>query len=178
MENMDSSVYELLEYLQDMVENSAKMPITGKTIIDKKEFDEVIDQIINYLPDQFKKAQWVVNEKDRILKEAQREFDNVKKETFEIMKQNVESHDIVREAKLRANEIIALAQRDAKAIRIGSREYSNEILTQLDAEIEKQKAALIKSMQDSFEKVAKDIDDNLTQTGTIIKENIAELRTM
>ena len=29
-------------------------------------------------------------------------------------------------------------------------------------------------MQDSFEKVAKDIDDNLTQTGTIIKENIAE----
>ena len=137
-----------------------------------------IDQIINYLPDQFKKAQWVVNEKDRILKEAQREFDNVKKETFEIMKQNVESHDIVREAKMRANEIIALAQRDAKAIRIGSREYSNEILMQLDVEIEKQKTQLIKSMQESFEKVAKDIDDNLTKTGTIIKENIAELRTM
>lgn len=178
MENMDSSVYELLEYLQDMVENSAKMPITGKTIIDKKEFNEVIKQIMNCLPDQFKKAQWIVSEKDRILADAQKEYDSVKKETIEIMKQNVESHDIVREAKLRANEIIALAQRDAKAIRIGSREYSNEILTQLDAEIEKQKAALIKSMQDSFEKVAKDIDDNLTQTGTIIKENIAELRTM
>ena len=175
---MDSSVYELLEYLQDMVENSAKMPITGKTIIDKKEFNEVIEQIMNCLPDQFKKAQWIVSEKDRILDDAQKEYDSVKKETIEIMKQNVESHDIVREAKLRANEIIALAQRDAKAIRIGSREYSNEILTQLDAEIEKQKAALIKSMQDSFEKVAKDIDDNLTQTGTIIKENIAELRTM
>ena len=167
MENMDSSVYELLEYLQDMVENSAKMPITGKTIIDKKEFNEVIEQIMNCLPDQFKKAQWIVSEKDRILADAQKEYDSVKKETIEIMKQNVESHDIVREA-----------QRDAKAIRIGSREYSNEILTQLDAEIEKQKAALIKSMQDSFEKVAKDIDDNLTQTGTIIKENIAELRTM
>ncbi len=178
MENMDSSVYELLEYLQDMVENSAKMPITGKTIIDKKEFNEVIEQIMNCLPDQIKKAQWIVSEKDRILGDAQKEYDSVKKETIEIMKQNVESHDIVREAKLRANEIIALAQRDAKAIRIGSREYSNEILTQLDAEIEKQKVALIKSMQESFEKVAKDIDDNLTKRGTIIKENIAELRTM
>ena len=90
----------------------------------------------------------------------------------------VENHDTVKEAKLRANEIIALAQRDAKAIRIGSREYSNEILTQLDVEIEKQKEQLIKSMQESFEKVAKEIDENLTQTGTIIKENIAELRTM
>ena len=79
---------------------------------------------------------------------------------------------------MKANEIIALAQRDAKAIRLGSREYSNEILMQLDIEIEKQKAELIKSMQESFEKVAKDIDENLTKTGTIIKENIAELRSM
>ena len=178
MEKVELNVIELLEYLQDMVESSPKMPITGKTIIDKKEFNEVIDQIINYLPDQFKKAQWVVNEKDRILQEAQKEFDNVKKETVEIMKQNVETHDLVREAKMRASEIIALAQRDAKDIRIGSREYSNEILMQLDVEIEKQKEQLIKSMQESFEKVAKEIDENLTQTGTIIKENIAELRTM
>ena len=72
MEKVELSVIELLEYLQDMVENSPKMPITGKTIIDKKEFDEVIDQIINYLPDQFKKAQWVVSEKERILEEAKK----------------------------------------------------------------------------------------------------------
>lgn len=178
MENIELNVIELLEYLQDMIESSPKMPITGKTIIDKKEFNEVINQIINYLPDQFQKAQWVVNEKDKILKDAQKKSDNFKKEAAEMMKQNVETHDIVREAKMRASEIIALAQRDAKAIRIGSREYSNEILVQLDIEIEKQKDQLIKSMQESFEKVAKEIDDNLTRTGTIIKDNIAELRMM
>lgn len=178
LESIELNVIELLEYLQDMIESSPKMPITGKTIIDKKEFNEVINQIINYLPDQFQKAQWVVNEKDKILKEAQKKSDNFKKEAAEMMKQNVETHDIVREAKMRASEIIALAQRDAKAIRIGSREYSNEILVQLDIEIEKQKDQLIKSMQESFEKVAKEIDDNLTRTGTIIKDNIAELRMM
>ena len=178
MEKVELNVIELLEYLQDMVESSPKMPITGKTIIDKKEFNEVIDQIINYLPDQFKKAQWVVNEKDRILQEAQKEFDNVKKETFEIMKQNVETHDIVREAKMRASEIIALAQRDAKAIRIGSREYSTEILSQLDKEIEEKKLQLIQSMQDSFEKAAKEIDEKMTKSSDTIKENINELRNM
>ena len=45
MDNGDSSVYELLDYLQDMIESSAKMPITGKSMIDKKEFIEVIDKI-------------------------------------------------------------------------------------------------------------------------------------
>ena len=170
MEKLEQSVIELLEYLQDMVENSPKVPITGKAIIDTKEFDEVIDQI--------KKAEWILNEKDRILGDAQKEYDSAKRESVEFFKQHVENHDIVREARLKASEIIALAERDAKAIRLGSREYSNEILVQLDQEIEKQKIELIKSMQESFEKVAKDIDENLTKRGTIIKENIAELRSM
>ena len=163
MDNGDSSVYELLDYLQDMIESSAKMPITGKSMIDKKEFIEVIDKIAQCLPDQIKKAEWILNEKDRILGDAQKEYDSAKRESVEFFKQHVENHDIVR---------------DAKAIRLGSREYSNEILVQLDQEIEKQKIELIKSMQESFEKVAKDIDENLTKRGTIIKENIAELRSM
>lgn len=178
LDNGDSSVYELLDYLQDMIESSAKMPITGKSMIDKKEFIEVIDKIAQCLPDQIKKAEWILNEKDRILGDAQKEYDSAKRESVEFFKQHVENHDIVREARLKASEIIALAERDAKAIRLGSREYSNEILVQLDQEIEKQKIELIKSMQESFEKVAKDIDENLTKRGTIIKENIAELRSM
>lgn len=178
MEKLEQSVIELLEYLQDMVHSSPKVPITGKAIIDIKEFEEVIEQIASYLPDQLKKAQWVVNEKDRILEEAKKEYDIAQKESFEMKKQSIESHDVVREAKIRAQEIIAQAQRDAKAIRIGSRDYSNEILMQLDIEIEKNKTELIKSMQASFEKVAKDIDENLAKTGTRIKENIAELKTM
>ena len=162
----------------EIVESSSKMPITGKSMIDKKEFIEVIDKIAQCLPDQIKKAEWILNEKDRILGDAQKEYDSAKRESVEFFKQHVENHDIVREARLKASEIIALAERDAKAIRLGSREYSNEILVQLDQEIEKQKIELIKSMQESFEKVAKDIDENLTKRGTIIKENIAELRSM
>lgn len=178
MDKAESNIIELLEYLQDVIESSPKVPITGKTMVDKGEIVEIIDQIINCLPDQLKRAEWVMNEKDRILGNAQKEYESVKKETIEIMKLNVESHDIVKEAKIRANEIIALAQRDAKAIRVGSREYSTEILSQLDKEIELKKNALIENMQEAFEKVAKDIDENLSNTAEVIKENITELRSM
>ena len=99
MNKVELNVIELLEFLREMVEGSPKVPITGKAMVDVKEFEEVIDQIINYLPDQLKKAQWVVNEKDRILEDAQKEYQNVKKETMELMKQNVENHDTVKEAK-------------------------------------------------------------------------------
>jgi hemerythrin len=178
MEKLDVNIIELLEYLQDLVENSPKVPMSSKVMIDKREIVEVIDQIINYMPDQFKKAEWVMNERERILNEAKKEYDSVRKETMNMMKQNVENHDIVKEAKIRAQEIIASAQRDAKAIRLGSRDYSDEILTQLDREIEEQKVKLIKSLQDSFESVAKEIDTNLTGACDVIKENVKELRGM
>lgn len=178
MDKLEVNIVELLEYLQDLVDGAPKVPITGKSMVDKKEFNEVIDQIINYLPDQFKRAQWVMNEKDRILGDAQKEYETVKKETVEMMKHNVENHDIVKEAKVRAGEILALAQRDAKAIRIGSREYSNEILSELDKELEVKRSKLIESMQKSFEVVAKEIDENMSNASVTIKENIAELRNM
>ena len=178
MEKMDVNIIELLEYLQDLVENSPKVPMSGKVMIDKREIIEVIDQIINYMPDQFKKAEWVMNERERILDEAKKEYDSVRKETMTMMRQNVENHDIVKEAKVRAQEIITSAQRDAKAIRLGSRDYSDEILTQLDKEIEDQKIKLIKSLQDSFESVAKNIDTNLTNACDVIKDNVKELRGM
>jgi vacuolar-type H+-ATPase subunit H len=178
MEKIDVNIVELLEYLQDLVENSSKVPMSGKVMIDKREIVEVIDQIINYMPDQFKKAEWVMNERERILNEAKKEYDSVKKETMAMMRQNVENHDIVREARTRAQEIIASAQRDAKAIRLGSRDYSDEILTQLDKELEDQKIKLINSLQNSFESVAKEIDSNLSSACDIIKDNIKELRGM
>lgn len=178
MEKMKDDVIELLEYLEELIEKSPKVPITGRNVIDKKEFLAVVDQIVNTLPDQIKKAKWVITEKDRLLKDAQSEYEIAREESLKVMKHNIENHDIVKEAKMRANEIIALAQRDAKAIRLGSREYSTEILGQLDKEIEEKKTILIKNMQNAFESVAKEIDRNLSQIGTEIKENILELRGM
>jgi len=99
-----------------------------------------------------------------------KEYENVKKDTLEIMKRNVENHELVKEAKVRADEIIALAQRDSKAIRLGSREYSTEILAALDKEIEEKRDYLIQSMQKSFEMVAKEIDKNMSETGSKIKD--------
>ena len=80
--SMDGNVVELLEYLQDTIESSPRVPMSGKTMIDRKEILGIITEIVNYLPEQFKKAQWVLDERDRILSEAKKEYDSVKKETM------------------------------------------------------------------------------------------------
>ena len=179
MENeINFNVIELLEYLQDTIERAPRVPISGKAMIDKKDVLEIIDQIVNYLPDEFKKAKWIVNEKDRILGEAKDEYNSVRRETIEIMRQNVERHDIVKEAKIRAQEIISSAKKDAKAIRLGSRDYSNEILTELDKQIEEKREELIRTIEECYKKAAMDIDNNIQGISSTIKENIKELQDM
>ncbi|MGM9977603.1 MAG: ATPase [Clostridium sp.] len=179
MENeINFNVIELLEYLQDTIERAPRVPISGKAMIDKKDVLEIIDQIVNYLPDEFKKAKWIVNEKDRILGEAKDEYNSVRRETIEIMRQNVERHDIVKEAKIRAQEIISSAKKDAKAIRLGSRDYSNEILTDLDKQLEEKREELIRTIEECYRKAAMDIDSNINGISSTIKENIKELQDM
>jgi F0F1-type ATP synthase membrane subunit b/b' len=178
MEKMDVNIVELLEYLQDMVENSAKVPITGKVVLDKKEVLDVIEQIVHYLPDQFKKAQWVVNERERILEEAGKELEEARKETSELMRKNVENHDYVREAKVKAQEIIAQAQREAKSIRLGARDYADELLCDVDKQLETRKEALMNALKTSVEGFAESLDTSLNGIGSTIKDNIKELRTM
>ena len=178
MEKVDVNIIELLEYLQDEVDNAAKVPMSGKVMIDKREILEIVDQVINYLPDQLKKAEWIMNEKERILNEAKKEYGSVEKETASMMRKNIENHNIVKEAKIRAEEIIASAQRDAKAIRLGSRDYSDEILSQLDKEIENQKMKLITGLQANFENAANEIDKTLNDVSLVIKDNVKELRSM
>ncbi len=171
-------VIQLLEYLQEIVENAPKVPVMGKVLVDKAEVLDIVDQIINYLPDEFKKAQWVLGEKERILNEANKEYEAVRKETIEMMKKQVENHDITKEASIKAQEVMALAQRDAKTIRLGARDYADEILCQLDKELEQRISAMVQAMHEDMDKFVKGLAENVTETSGTIRENIKELRNM
>jgi F0F1-type ATP synthase membrane subunit b/b' len=171
-------VIQLLEYLQEIIESGPKVPITGKTMIDKKEALDIIDQVVNYLPDEFKKAQWVLGEKERILEEANKQYDSVKKETMEMLQKQVENHDITNEAKVKAQEIIAAAQRDAKAIRLGARDYADEILCQLDKQIEARGEAMVLSVKANLDKFIESAVEDMKSTSETIRDNIKELRNM
>ena len=129
-------VIKLLEYLQGIIESSSKIPVTGKAVINKREILDIIDQIINHLPDEFKKAQWVCDEKERILVDAKKQAKIFEEETVDKIRRRVEKQDLVKEALNRSEEIIASAQRDAKIMRLGAKDYADEILSQLDKEIE------------------------------------------
>ncbi|MCY6356719.1 ATPase [Clostridium sp. ZS2-4] len=169
-------VMKLLEYLQEIIETSHNVPILGKTMINKKESIDIVERIINYLPDEFKKAQWICEEKERILSDAHKQAEVVKKESYQRLKKEIENHSVMKEAKNKAEEIITSAKRDAKLIRIGAKEYADEILCCLEKEINDMGKKTLLSVKNQTEEYLKSMESNITNTTNTIRQNIKELR--
>ncbi|MDW8801066.1 ATPase [Clostridium sp. A1-XYC3] len=168
----------LLEYLREILDTSAKVPMTAKVVVDKKEVMEIVHKILKSLPDELKKAQWVVEEKERILSEAIQEAENLKKESLSLLKKQIENHDITKEANMRSEEIISSAQRSAKDIRLGARDYASEILNQLDRELTDKSKQMLLSLKNDMQGFLADLESDINIRTDLIRKNIKELRDM
>lgn len=170
------NIMELLEYLREIIETASKVPLSNKVMISKKEAAEAMDQIINNLPDEFKKAQWIVEEKQKILSDAHKEAEEIKKQSEEYIKKQIERNDITQQAKERAEEIILAAQTDAKTIRLGARDYADEILNELEKGLNDKGQVMLgklkTDMSQSLSLLEQDVNFNINS----LRENIKELR--
>jgi len=171
-------IIKLLEYLQEIIESSSKIPVTGKSVINKREILDIIDQIINHLPEEFKKSQWICDEKERILVDAKKQAKIFEEETIDKIRRRVEKQDLVKEAQTRAEEIIASAQRDAKIMRLGAKDYADEILSQLDKEIELKGQQMLHKIKSDVQTFLISLQEEVCDTTTSIRENVKELRSM
>jgi len=168
----------LVEVLQEIVEDGSKMPLTKKVLVDKDEITNILDEIIQVIPEDLRTAQWVLAEKDRILTEAKTEYDRTKAEVDRMMKEKIDNHDLVKEATIKAQEIINKAQTEAKMVKLSARDYADSLLSDLDTEIKERNQEMMHSFKNLFEGFVQDYNKSFHTTSETIKENIKELREM
>lgn len=129
------NVLKLLEELEDIVESGSSIPFANKVLIDKNDVLEIIKEIRIQLPDEIKQAQWIKEERQRILIEAQQEADMTLEEANKHIREMVDQDEITKLSMKQAEEIIAQAQINAKEMRIGAREYADELLATTEGKL-------------------------------------------
>ena len=122
----------ILEALEDLVEKGISVPFSGKCVVNREEILEIVKEMRLKLPDDLKQAKWVKEERQRILLEAQKEANNIIKDAENKIMSLVDEHEITKKAYEQANEIIANAQKNARDIRLGTREYADSILNKVE----------------------------------------------
>lgn len=129
------SVLNLLDELEDILENSSTIPFSGKVLIDREEITDLLKEIRIQLPDEVKQAQWIREERNKILIDAQNEAEKIIEDAKKQIEEMVDREEIIKIAKIRADEIIEQAKNQAQEIRIGSLQYADEILEKLEENI-------------------------------------------
>ncbi len=168
----------LVEILQDEIDQSSKVPFSSKVMVNQEILTDIINEIVQAVPEDFNTAQYVLAERDRILEDANSEYNRIKMEAEEIMHSQVNEHTIVRAAEDKARDIVSKAQSEAKNMRLAARDYAYSLLSDLEKELQLRSndamAAFKKDMED-FEAGYHQSIESTTQT---VRENIQELANM
>ncbi|RKD27824.1 hypothetical protein SAMN02745883_00197 [Caminicella sporogenes DSM 14501] len=129
------SVLNLLDELEDILENGSSIPFSGKVLIDREEITELLKEIRIQLPDEVKQAQWIREERNKILIDAQSEAERIIEEAKRQVEELINQQEIIKLAQDKANEIVEQAKKQAHEIRVGSLQYADEILEKLEKNI-------------------------------------------
>ncbi len=128
-------ILHLVDRLEELFNESRPIPLTHNVIVDEDRMLEIIDQMRISIPDEVKKAQQILAQRDRVLAQAQEEANRTIKLAKQKGEELVARDAIVEAAQSRAEQIIAQARAEAEAVRIEADDYVIESLSALEAEL-------------------------------------------
>jgi hypothetical protein len=130
-------ILHLIDRLEELFNESRAIPFTHNVVVDEEKMLDLIDQMRVAIPEEMKKAQQVMTQRDRILAQAQEEANRTLALAREKGEQLLERDSIVQNAQSfaeqRATDIIS----DADKTRIEADHYVIETLTHLELELER-----------------------------------------
>ena len=149
------NVNELLDTIEDTLEESTSMPLSGgKRLVDVEKVRDYLDDIRANLPGELRQAQQIVNDRAQIVDTANAQAQAIVKKAEERARILVSDAEIVKAAQQRAAEITAAAQSESRTLRQTLTDYCDNMLkTTEEAMVEN--AAQVKNVRANLRQNAK-----------------------
>jgi regulator of protease activity HflC (stomatin/prohibitin superfamily) len=129
-------ILQLIDRLEELFNDAKSVPFTHNVVVDEDKMLELIDQMRIAIPEEVKKAQQVVAQRDRVMAQAQEEANRTLQIARDKADQMQQNHSIVQEAQRRADQILQQARADAESTRAEADNYVLDVLMQLQEKIE------------------------------------------
>lgn len=139
-----SRIEQLIEDIYEFIESCRMQPLsTTKVIVPKDELYDLLDELRLRTPDEIKRYQKIISNRDAIIADAEEKAAHIIAEAGEKAHSLINDHEIMQQAYEQANElvskaaeeaerIIAQANEDANQIRAGALAYTEEMLSDVE----------------------------------------------
>jgi len=124
-------ILKALNELEECIENSNKVPLTRKVMVDEDHVLDILDRIRTTIPEEIKQAKWIIQEREKVLNDSQKEAVRIIDDAQKQVDQKADESEIVRKARDSAEQIVQKAELISDEIRAGARQYADEILANL-----------------------------------------------
>ncbi|MBQ2095388.1 MAG: ATPase [Firmicutes bacterium] len=165
-------VLELLDELDEIIEVASSVPVVRKVMVDPNEVREIVKEIRLELPDEIQQAQWIKNERQRILDEAKAEYESILNEARQKADALVENDEITVKAKARADEILRIAQENSQVMKMSILDYTDSMLYNLQEKVDQMYATYFTDMYDDLQATFEKINANIASSRSEVKEQI------
>jgi vacuolar-type H+-ATPase subunit H len=140
-----SRIEQLIEDIYEFVESCRMQPLSStKVIVPKDELYDLLDELRLRTPDEIKRYQKIIANRDAIIADAEEKAENILRQNRDKAKELLNEHEIMQQAYYQANEMIMQASdeadrlrkeaaEEADQIRTGALIYSNEVLSEVES---------------------------------------------
>lgn len=130
-------ILHLVDRLEELFNESRPIWFTHSVMVDEDRMLDLIDQMRVSIPEEIKKAQQILAQRDRILAQAQEEANRTIQLAREKAEQMIERDAIIQAAHARAEQIIQQTRLETETTKRDADEYVLESLSRLEVELEK-----------------------------------------
>jgi F0F1-type ATP synthase membrane subunit b/b' len=145
-------ILHLVDRLEELFNESRALPFTRNVVVDEDKMLDIIDQMRVSIPEEVKKAQQMLAQKDRVMAQAQEEATRIVTLAKEKAEQIVEREAIVKSAQTRATQIVNQAREESNVTRHDADDYVVDSLQGLEEEITR----LLTQVRNGIRKIEED----------------------
>mgnify|MGYP003289963811 FL=1 len=176
---MTSRIEQIIEEIEEYIDSCNYQPLSKKNIVvNKEEMEELLRELRMKTPEEIKRYQKILANKEAILADAQAKAEAIVQQANfqltemiseqEIMKQAyAQANAVVEAATVQAQEILNNAAADANEIRMGAMQYTDSMLANMQS--------IIQNTMESYNSRYASLINSLNGYYEMISDNRAEL---
>jgi cell division septum initiation protein DivIVA len=176
---MSSKIEQIIDDIEDFIDGCKFQTFSSTNIlVDKEHMEELLRELRMKTPDEIKRYQKIISNKEAILNDAKEKADAMLKEAQVHTDQMVNEHEIMQQAYAQANEVVQqavnqaqqildTATTDANGIRQSAMKYTDDMLAELQG--------IVKTAIGDVQNKYSGLLDRLKSCEAVIDKNRADL---
>ena len=123
----------LVDRLENLISGSRRMPLVNQVLVKEADVLNIIDQMRTAIPEEIKQARRIIQEKERILAQAQADAKNIQGRVRGEVEKAMRREGLLNAAEDRSQEIMRLATEQAQMIMRRTEEQSEQLKIDADS---------------------------------------------